>query len=51
MVFQVIEQICDTIAGEIQRSLDFFVATSGEESITRIFLTGGTANLPSSPVR
>ncbi len=46
LVFQVIEQICDTIAGEIQRSLDFFVATSGEENITRIFLTGGTANLP-----
>lgn len=44
-VFQVIESVCDTIAGEIQRSLDFFLATSGEERISRIYLTGGTANL------
>jgi len=42
---QVIEQVCDTIAGEIQRSLDFFLATSGEERIGRVYLTGGTANL------
>ncbi len=45
-VFQVIDSSCDTIASEIQRSLDFFLATSGEERISRIFLTGGTANLP-----
>ena len=44
-VAQVIDQVCDTIAGEIQRSLDFFLATSGEEQISRVFLTGGTANL------
>ncbi len=45
-LFQVIEQVSDTIAGEIQRSLDFFLATSGEEKIARVYLTGGTANLP-----
>jgi type IV pilus assembly protein PilM len=45
-VFQVIDSVCDTIAGEIQRSLDFFLATSGEERISRVYLTGGTANLP-----
>lgn len=45
-VFQVIDSVCDTVAGEIQRSLDFFLATSGEDRISRIFLTGGTANLP-----
>jgi type IV pilus assembly protein PilM len=45
-LFQVIEQVADTIAGEIQRSLDFFLATSGEERISRVCLTGGTANLP-----
>jgi type IV pilus assembly protein PilM len=31
---------------EIQRSLDFYLATSGEEEFARIYLTGGTANLP-----
>lgn len=42
---QIIEQACDTIAGEIQRSLDFFLATSGEAELARIYLTGGSANL------
>jgi type IV pilus assembly protein PilM len=44
-VHEIIEGVCDTIAAEIQRSLDFFMATSGENEIHRIFLTGGTANL------
>jgi type IV pilus assembly protein PilM len=38
--------VCDSIAGEIQRSLDFFHATSGEPEMHRIFLTGGSSNLP-----
>lgn len=42
-----IETACDTIAAEIQRSLDFFLATSGEGEISRVFITGGCANLPS----
>ena len=45
-LFQVIEAVCDTIAGEIQRSLDFFLATSGEDRISKVYLTGGTSNLP-----
>ena len=45
-LFQIIDSVCDTIASEIQRSLDFFLATSGEDRITRVYLTGGTANLP-----
>ncbi len=44
-VVQIIESVSDAIAAEIQRSLDFFMATSGEAEITRIFVTGGTANL------
>ncbi|MBI5532291.1 MAG: type IV pilus assembly protein PilM [Deltaproteobacteria bacterium] len=44
-VHEIIEGVCDTIAAEIQRSLDFFMATSGENEIHRIFVTGGTANL------
>ena len=36
----------DAIAAEIQRSLDFYMATSGETEIARIFLTGGTAKIP-----
>ncbi|MEN9577562.1 MAG: pilus assembly protein PilM, partial [Pseudomonadota bacterium] len=43
----IVEQVLDSIAAEIQRSLDFFMATSGEGDIAKIYLTGGTANLPS----
>jgi len=42
---QVIDAACDNIAAEIQRSLDFFMATSGEAEINQIYVTGGTANL------
>ena len=44
-VVQVIDAVTDAIAAEIQRSLDFFLATSGETEISRIYVTGGTANL------
>jgi type IV pilus assembly protein PilM len=44
-VVQVIDAVTDAIAAEIQRSLDFFLATSGESEISRIYVTGGTANL------
>lgn len=43
----VIETAADSIAAEIQRSLDFFMATSGDVEIGRVYLTGGTAKLPS----
>jgi type IV pilus assembly protein PilM len=46
-VVQVIEAVTDSIAAEIQRSLDFFMATSGEGEIAKIYVTGGSANLVS----
>ena len=45
-VAAIVETVCDSIAAEIQRSLDFFMATSGEGEMSRIFITGGSANLP-----
>jgi len=44
-VLQIVEGSCDSIAAEIQRSLDFFMATSGDSGIGRLYLTGGCANL------
>ncbi len=44
-VLQIVEGSCDSIAAEIQRSLDFFMATSGDTSISRLYLTGGCSNL------
>ena len=46
-VQQVLAQVADGLAGEIQRSLDFFLATSGESEISRIYIAGGGASLPS----
>jgi type IV pilus assembly protein PilM len=46
-VAQVIESATDSIAAEIQRSLDFFMATSGDGDISRIYITGGTSKIPS----
>lgn len=45
-VVPIIDTVCDSIAGEIQRSLDFFLATSGEPEMHRIYLTGGSSVLP-----
>lgn len=42
-----VEQALDGIAAEIQRSLDFYMATSGEADIAQLYLSGGTANFPS----
>jgi type IV pilus assembly protein PilM len=44
-VHQIITQACDTLAGEIQRSLDFYLATSGETEISQIYVSGGSAYL------
>ncbi len=44
-VAEVVEGAADAIAAEIQRSLDFFMATTGDADISRIFVTGGTAHL------
>src|ERR1700677_1825087 len=44
-VHQIITQACDTLAGEIQRSLHFYLATSGETEISRIYVSGGSAYL------
>jgi type IV pilus assembly protein PilM len=44
-VTQIVNQACQALAGEIQRSLDFYLATSGEQEIGRIYVCGGSAYL------
>jgi type IV pilus assembly protein PilM len=44
-VSQIINQASQGLAGEIQRSLDFYLATSGEQEISRIYVSGGSAYL------
>src|SRR5690606_13497904 len=46
-VSHIIDSAADGIAAEIQRSLDFFMATSGDGDISRIYVTGGSSRIPS----
>lgn len=44
-VFQVIANACEALAGDIQRSLDFYLATSSDATINQVVLCGGSAYL------
>ena len=46
-VERVIQESCETLAGEIRRSLEFFGATNQEGDITKLFLCGGTSKVSS----
>lgn len=46
---QIVKTVVDGLAGEILRSLDFYLATSGEREINRVYVAGGTANIPEVP--
>ena len=45
-VERVCEQVADAIAGEVQRSLDFYAATSADSIFSKIYLGGGSARIP-----
>ncbi len=42
---RIVRQVVEGLAGEIQRSLDFYLATSGEREIQKVYVTGGSSNL------
>lgn len=42
---EIMNQVVEQLAGEVQRSLDFYLATSGDRDISRIAVSGGTANV------
>ena len=44
-VLQVMEGVAEVMAGEFQRSLDFFLATTADANVTRIVLAGGSAKV------
>jgi len=46
-VERVISSVSETLASEIQRSLDFYSATAADSHISKIYLSGGSAKLPS----
>jgi len=46
-VSTIVQQVVEQLAGEIQRSLDFYLATSGDRDVSQILCSGGTANIQS----
>lgn len=46
-VERVIHAVSEGVASEIQRSLDFYTATSADGHISKIYISGGTAKIPS----
>ena len=44
-IYLIIKRIGEGIASEIKRSLDFYLATSGEERIDQVYLSGGGAKI------
>ena len=44
-VVRVIESTAEMLAGEFQRSLDFFLATAADTNVSRICLAGGSAKV------
>lgn len=45
-VERVMQQVSETIANDVQRSLDFYGATAADATISRIYLSGGCAKVP-----
>src|SRR5512141_48807 len=45
-VERVIQGVAEQMAGEIQRSVDFYAATAADHRVARVYLSGGTARLP-----
>ncbi len=46
-VSKIVQQVVESLAGEIQRSLDFYLATSGDREIAKVVLSGGAARMAS----
>ncbi len=46
-VERVIYGVSENVASEIQRSLDFYTTTNSEGYISKIYISGGTAKIPS----
>lgn len=45
-VERVISGVAEQVAGEIQRSLDFYAGTAADSSFSKVFLSGGSAKIP-----
>ena len=49
-VAEVMEDATEILTQEVQRSIDFFSATSSDEKVQKVFITGGVSKVPSVKV-
>lgn len=45
MVREIVESAAENLAQEVQRSIDFFSATSADEKVARVYITGGVSKV------
>ncbi len=45
-VERVLGSVAEQVAGEIQRSLDFYAGTAADANFSKVYLSGGTAKIP-----
>jgi len=45
-VERVLSSVAEQVAGEIQRSLDFYAGTAADSNFSKVYLSGGTAKIP-----
>lgn len=45
-VERVMGQVAEQVAGEIQRSLDFYAGTAADSNFSKVYLSGGSAKIP-----
>jgi type IV pilus assembly protein PilM len=45
-VADIMEDATESLTQEVQRSLDFFSATSSDEKVQKVFITGGVSSIP-----
>jgi len=45
-VSNIINSVVDQIVGDIQKSIDFFLATAADQAISKVYLSGGSCKIP-----
>lgn len=48
-VHRVLAQVSEQVAGEYQRTIDFYINNAADAALTRVYLTGGSALVPQLP--
>lgn len=45
-VSNIISSVVDQVVGDVQKSIDFFLATAADQAISKVYLSGGSCKIP-----